>query len=307
MRRNLYGRDTELTVRMLLVMFLLAALYLLFIAVLWSSGLDFFSVALIAGVLLVAQYFLSDKLALASVGARTLTPEQAPELHAMVERLAAMADIPKPRVALVESAVPNAFATGRDAKNSVIAVTSSLLERLTPAELEAVLAHELTHVRNRDVVVITIASFFATIAGFLVRSFAFRGMYGGYGRGGGRRGRGGAGGIALVFVVSIAVWAISFLLIRALSRYRELAADRGSAVITGTPSTLASALIKISGTMDRIPREDLREVEGMNHFFIVPALTSESLMGLLSTHPSLEVRLERLKEMEQQMEGPAAA
>ncbi len=299
MRRKWYGRDTELTIRMFLVMFLLAVLYLLFITVLWAAGLDFVSLAIIAGVLIGVQFFFSDKIALWSVGAREVSPAEAPELHAMIERLAAMVDLPKPKVAIVDSNVPNAFATGRSQNNSVIAVTTSLLNRLDPSEVEAVLAHELTHVRNRDVMVITLASFFATVANFITRSLMFSSMYGGYDR---RREREGGGGILLVWMVSIIVWLVSFFLIRALSRYREYAADRGSAIITGAPSQLASALVKISGTMQRIPQRDLRDVEGMNAFFIVPAIRGASIMELLSTHPSLEHRLERLKKMEQEME-----
>ncbi len=300
MRRQWYGRDTELTVRMFLVMFLLAALYLFFITFLWSAGLDFFSLAIIAGLLLLVQYFFSDKIALWSVGAREVSAVEAPDLHAMVERLVAMADLPKPKIAIVDSNVPNAFATGRNAKNSVIAVTTSLLNRLDPPEVEAVLAHELTHVRNRDVMVITLASFFATVANFVMRSAMFSGMYGGFGR---RRDRdGGGNAVIIVWIVSLLVWLTSFLLIRALSRYREFAADRGSAIITGTPSMLASALVKISNTMQRVPQQDLREVQGMNAFFIVPALTGASIMELFSTHPPIEARLERLKKMEQQME-----
>lgn len=298
MRRKWYGRDTELTVRMFFVMFMLAVVYLAFITVLWAAGLDFFGLAVIAAVMIGVQYFFSDKIALWSVGAREVSPAQAPELHAMVERLAAMADIPKPKVAIVETGIPNAFATGRSQENSVIAVTTSLLDRLDTREVEAVLAHELTHIRNRDVMVITIASFFATVANFLTRSLMYGSMYGGYGR---RRDRGG-GGILLVWLASILVWIISFFLIRALSRYREYAADRGSAIITGAPSHLASALVKISGTMQRIPQRDLREVEGLNAFFIIPALERSALVELLSTHPSLENRLERLKRMEQEME-----
>lgn len=299
MRTKWYGRDTELTVRMFVVMFLLAAVYLLFMAFLWAAGLDFFSLALIAGVLLLVQYFFSDKIALWSVGAREVSPAQAPQLHGIIERLSTMADLPKPKVAMVESNVPNAFATGRNPQNSVIAVTTALLDRLEPNEVEAVLAHELSHVRNRDVMVITLASFFATVASFLMRSLMYGGVYGGYGR---RRGRDGGGSILLVWFVSLIVWVVSFLLIRALSRYREYAADRGSAILTGTPSLLASALLKISGTMQRVPERDLREVEGMNAFFIVPALRGSWVMELLSTHPSLENRLERLKRMEQEME-----
>lgn len=301
MKRQWYGRDTQLTVRMFIVMFLLAAVYLGFITFLWEAGVDFFTLLIFAGVLLAVQYFLSDKIALWSVGAKEVTPEQAPELHAMVERLAQTVDLPKPKVAMVESDVPNAFATGRSPKNSVIAVTSSLMQRLQPQEVEAVLAHEMTHIRNRDVMVITLATFFATVANFLMRMLMFQGMYGGYGR---RRDRdGGGSAIILVWVVSLVVWIISFVLIRALSRYREYAADRGSAIITGAPSLLASALMKISGAMSRIPQQDLRQVEGMNAFFIVPAINGASLSTLFSTHPPIEKRIERLEKMQQEMES----
>ena len=296
MKRKWYGGSTELSVRMFVVMFLLAVVYLFFLTVLWSVGLDFFSLALIAAVMLLAQYFLSDKLVLWSMGAKEVSAVEAPQLHGMVERLAAMADLPKPRIAIVQTSVPNAFATGRNPKNSVVAVTTGLLDSLDTQEIEAVLAHELSHVRNRDVMVITMASFFATIAQFIMRSA----MFGGYGRG--RRERGGDN-LAIIYLVSIVVWLISFFLIRALSRYRELAADRGSAIITGAPSNLASALLKISGVMQRIPQQDLRQVEGMNAFFILPAVRGQSIMELLSTHPSLETRLERLKRMQQEMES----
>ncbi|MCL5265852.1 MAG: zinc metalloprotease HtpX [Chloroflexi bacterium] len=300
MKRKWYGGDTGLTIRMFLVMFMLAAVYLLFITFLWAWGMDFFTLAIIAGLLLGAQYFFSDKIALWSVGAREVSPTEAPELHAMIERLAVSVDLPKPRVALVESNVPNAFATGRSPNNSVIAVTSSLLNRLQPEEIEAVLAHEMSHVRNRDVMVITLASFFAMIANFVMRSAMFGSMFGGYGRR--RDEREGGNAVIIVYLVSLLVWLISFVLIRAISRYREYAADRGSAIITGSPSLLASALVKISGTMQRIPQQDLREVEGMNAFFIVPAISGASIMELFSTHPSIEHRLERLKKMEQEME-----
>ncbi|MBI4317711.1 MAG: zinc metalloprotease HtpX [Chloroflexi bacterium] len=281
---------------MFIVMFLLAVVYLFFILALWAAGLDFFSLAVIAGIVLIGQYFLSDKLVLWSMGAREVTSAEAPGLHGLVERLVAMADLPKPRIAIVNTSVPNAFATGRNPKNSVVAVTTGLLDRLDTPEIEAVLAHELSHVRNRDVMVITLASFFATIAQFIMRSA----MFGGFSYRG-RRGRG-AESIILIYIVSIVVWLISFFLIRALSRYRELVADRGSAILTGAPSHMASALLKISGAMQRIPQQDLREVEGMNAFFVVPALRGASLMELFSTHPSLETRLERLKNMQQEME-----
>lgn len=299
MAKQWYSGDTQLTVRMFLVMFLLAALYLGFIAVLWSSGMDFFSVAVIAAVMLGVQYYFSDRIVLWSMGAREVDPEQAPELHATVERLCAMADLPKPRVAIVDTTVPNAFATGRNPNAAVVAVTTGLLNRLEQPELEAVLAHELSHVRNRDVAVITLASFFATLAQLLLRSFMWGGMY----YRDRRDDRGGAPSVVVIYLASLLVWVISFFLIRALSRYRELAADRGSAIITGAPSQLASALLKISDTMQRIPTRDLREVQAMNAFFIVPALTGDVLTELFSTHPSLEKRLEQLKRLEQQMEG----
>ncbi len=300
MKRKWYGRDWSLASRMFFVMFLLAALYLLFLAFLWREGTGFLGMALIAGSLLAAQFFFSDKIVLWSMGAREVGPDEAPELHAIVERLSALADLPKPKLAMAASRMPNAFATGRGPKNAVVAVTTSLLERLDPPELEAVLAHELTHVRNRDVMVITLAGFFAAVAGFLMRFLMYMGMGFGYGYDDDSEGEG--YGIILVWLVSLGVWVVSFVLIRALSRYREYAADRGSAILTGAPSRLASALVKISGTMERIPDRDLRQAEGMNAFFILPALRRASLAELLSTHPSLEHRLERLKAMEQEIE-----
>ncbi len=296
MKRNWYGRDVGLSTRMFITMFLLAALYLAFITVLWSAGVDYVSLAIIAAVLLGIQYFMSDKLALWSMGGKEVSVEQAPRLHGMVERLTVMGGIPKPRVAISDSPIPNAFATGRSPSKSVICVTTSLMERLDEPELEAVLAHELTHIKNRDVTVITLASFFATVAQFIMR-FSMFSSYGG------RRGRDQSGqALIIVYLASILVWLISFFLIRALSRYRELAADRGSAILTGAPSNLASALVKISGTMQQIPEKDIRQAEGMNAFFIVPALRGASLMELLSTHPSLERRLEQLQRMGAEME-----
>lgn len=297
MRSSIYGRDTELSVRMFVVVFLLAALYLAFLVVLFQAGVDGVTMIVIAAVLLGAQYFFSDQIVLASMRARVVDRDQAPQLHDLVERLVAMADMPKPRIAVVDSPVPNAFATGRNPRNSVVAVTTGLLERLDQPEVEAVLAHELSHVKNRDATVITVASFFATVAMFILRARFL------YGFGGGRRRDGGAGAIAVVYLASILVWLISYFLIRALSRYREYAADRGSAMITGAPMTLASALQKISGDMARIPQKDLREVQGMNAFFIVPAVTGQSVLELFSTHPSVEKRIERLYRLQQQMEG----
>lgn len=298
-----WGRDTELSVRMFLVMFLLAATYLAFIAVLAYAGVDFITLMIVAVALLGVQFFMSDKIAMWSMGAREVSPQEAPELHAMVERLAQIADLPKPRIAISPSRMPNAFATGRNPKNAVVAVTQGLLERLEPRELEAVLAHELAHVRNRDVMVMTIASFFAVVAQMMMRWFFWGGMYGGFGGGRDRRNGGGGGAIALAYLASILVWIISFFLIRTLSRYREYAADRGAAIITGAPSQLMSALIKISGVMERIPERDLREVQGMNALFIFPAVNRQSLSELVSTHPSLENRLARLRELSREMEG----
>ncbi len=289
--------DYGLTARMFLTMFLLAALYLFFGVVLWRAGIGFTTLIFIVGIMLVAQYFFSDRLVLLSTGAREVSPKEAPELHTLVERLATLADIPKPRVAIVPTSIPNAFATGRGPAHAVVAVTTGLMQRLEKPEIEAVLAHELSHIKNRDVAVMTIASFFATVASFIVQHFFFWG-FGGFGRD-----RDDRGGAALVYLVSLLVWLISFFLIRALSRYREFAADRGAAFITGTPGLLSSALIKISNAIERIPTRDLRQTEAANAFFIIPALRREALTELFATHPSLERRLAYLRELERQMRG----
>jgi len=299
MRRRAYGRDTELSIRMFAVMFLLAAVYLFFLTVLWAAGVGVIFIAVIAGVMLLVQYYFSDKMVLMAMRAKVVQPHEAPELHAMVERLCVMADLPKPRVAIADLPIPNAFATGRNPKHAVVCATTGLLDRLTPEEVEAVMGHELTHVKNRDVMVITIASFFAMIASFIVQSFFWMGLYGGYGR----RDRDSGSGLMLVYLVSLLVYVVSYLLIRTLSRYRELAADRGGAILTGAPANLASALVKISGTMARIPQKDLRQSEALSAFFIIPALKGGSLAGLFATHPSLEVRLERLQRLQREMEG----
>ena len=288
--------DYGLQARMLLTMFLLAAVYLLFLAVLYEfGGVGTSGLIFIAAIFLLIQFFFSDKLVLWSMGGRIVSEQEEPRLHETITRLCAIADLPKPKIAIVDSNVPNAFATGRSKGSAVVAVTTALMSRLSQPEIEAVLAHELSHVKNMDMLVITIASFLSTIAFFLVRNMLFFGM-------GGNRDRKGGGAAIIVWIVSLVVWIISFLLIRALSRYREFSADRGSAIITGQPSHLASALMTISGVMERVPSRDLREVEGMNAFFIIPAISGDSIMNLLSTHPSLEARIRALSEMERRME-----
>ncbi|MDF0590714.1 zinc metalloprotease HtpX [Candidatus Methanocrinis natronophilus] len=283
-----WQHDRGLEARMLLTIFLLAVVYLAFLAILASQGAGMVTMLVFISGFMLLQYFFSDRLVLKSMGARVVSETEEPELHQMVSRLCAMADLPKPRIAVVETGMPNAFATGRSPNNSVVAVTTGIRRQLSPAELEAVLAHELTHIKNRDVMVMTIASFLSTVAFFIVRNSLF---FGGAGSGRGR------GGIAVAFLVSAVVWIISSLLIRSLSRYREFAADRGAAVITGQPSNLASALMKISGVMPRIPKEDLRKAEGMNAFFIIPAVSGSSIMNLLSTHPPVEKRIAALERI----------
>ncbi|WP_375141044.1 zinc metalloprotease HtpX [Methanococcoides orientis] len=291
-----WKHDRGLEGRMLLTLFLLAAVYLLFLAFLFYSGAPQMFMLLFIGVFMGAQYYYSDRLVLWTMHATIVSEYEEPELHQTITRLCAIADLPIPRIAVVNTSIPNAFATGRGPKNAVVAVTTGLMDQLNQGELEAVLAHELSHVKNRDMAILTIASFISTLAFYIVRySFYFGGM----GGMGGRRKE--SGGIIAIWIVSLLVWVISFLLIRALSRYREFAADRGSAVITGQPSNLASALTKISGIMPRIPQDDLRSVEGMNAFFIIPAV-SGSFMNLLSTHPSTEKRLAALEKLQQELE-----
>jgi len=284
---------------MAFVMGLLLLIYLAFITLLFELNTSIWVIALVVAGMAIVQYFFSDKLVLASMGAHEVSPQQAPELHALVERLCQLIDLPKPKVAIADTDVPNAFATGRNPEHAVVCCTSGIMRRLDENELEAVLAHELSHVKNRDVAVITFASIFSTIAAFIVQWGFWLGLAGG------RRDsrNGGASAGILIYLASILVWIASFLLIRALSRYRELAADRGSAIITGAPSHLMSALVKISGTMARIPTQDLRQVESHNAFMIVPALNGDSLAGLFATHPSLETRLEQLRQLQRQMEG----
>ena len=293
------GRDWGLSVRMLVTMTLLSLLYLAFIIVLWGVlRVNLVAVVAIAAVLLLAQYYYSDKLVLMSIGAREVSEQEAPELHDIVSRLAQMTAMPKPKVAIIDTPVPNALATGRNPNHALVAVTTGLLQSLDRQEVEAVLAHEMSHVIHRDMRVMAMASFFATVASFIVQSELWGGMYGGYGN---SRDSNRGNSFILVFLVAAIVWAISFVLIQTLSRYRELAADRGSALITGQPSTLASALVKISGRMQRIPTQDLRQVEAANALMIFPAITRGSIAEIFSTHPSLEHRLARLQRLESEL------
>jgi len=299
-QRSNFGRDTGLQLRILTTLFLLGLVYALLIGVFIAVGAGAITVLVIAVALFGLQLFTSDKLALASVGAREVSVSEAPELHGIIERLCVQADLPKPKVAIADTPVPNAFAMGRSPKSATVCATSGLLRLLEPAELEGVLAHEISHIVNRDVMVMTLASFFASIAGFITQLGFFFG--GGFGGGGGNSDDDDFG---LVILVSVVVYALSFLLLRMLSRYREFGADRGSAVLTGRPSALASALLKISGTMQRVPDRDLRAVEGLSAFFIVPAHAKQSLKNIFSDHPPLEKRLAALSRLEAQLQSAA--
>lgn len=297
-----YPKDPGLQARMGLTMFLLGLLYVVFIGVLIAVGVSYGLIIVIAGGLLFAQYYFSDKIALFSMHAHEVTPQEAPELHAIVDRLCALADMPKPRVAIAETDIPNAFATGRSPRAAVVCATTGIMRRLDPKELEAVLSHELSHVAHRDVAVMTFASFLGVLAGMITRFTLYAGMFGGGYGGGNDREDNGAAAVMAIMLVSILVYAISFLLTRALSRYRELSADRSGALLIGAPAVLASALTKVTGVMGQIPTRDLRSAEAFNAFFFAPALTPGfSISSLFSTHPSLEKRLEQLARLEQQM------
>ena len=306
MKRKTYGRDAGLTLRMLLTGGLLGLLYVIFAVVLFNV-LNVGLVPMLVIVIGIAffQYYTSDKLALAAAGAKVVSREEAPQLHDMVERLCAMADLPKPKVAIMDTPVPNAFATGRSPKHAAVCVTTGLWQRLEPKEVEGVLAHELSHVANRDVLVMTVASFFAMLAAMLTRFGLYAGMWGG-GYGGNRDNNNGPPVWIIVLLVSMLVYAISFVLIRTISRYREYAADRGSALITGAPEYLMSALQKISSQMTLIPNQDLRQVEGMNAFFIIPAKAKGNLAELFMDHPPLEKRLAALSAIAREMGRPVA-
>jgi heat shock protein HtpX len=297
MKRQAYGRDRGLTLRMFLTSAGLGLLYVTFAVVLFSVlNVGLIPMLLIVVGLAVFQYYTSDKLALRASGAKVVEPEQAPELHAMVERLCAMSDLPKPRVAIIDTELPNAFATGRSPKHAAVAVTTGLLNRLEPQEVEGVLAHELSHVKNRDVRTMTLASFFAMLAALITR-FAFYGSL----FGGGRRDDNGPPIWLILLVVSWVTYIISWILIQMISRYREYAADRGAAIITGAPEYLMSALQKIASQISMIPQRDLREVQGMNAFFIVPTDWKKRGSELFMSHPPLEKRLAALSQIAREM------
>ncbi|MGW2562854.1 zinc metalloprotease HtpX [Streptomyces sp. NPDC001514] len=292
-----YVPDRGLATRMVTTMFLIGLLYVVFVGVLLALLQNSWPIILvIAGAVFIAQFWFSDRIAAYSMGAREVTPEQAPELHGAVDRICALADMPKPRVAIADSDVPNAFATGRNESTALVCATTGLLRRLEPEELEGVLAHELSHVAHRDVAVMTIASFLGVLAGMMTRVWLYGGL--------GRNSRDSNTAIAMLVIplVSAVVYVLSFLLTRLLSRYRELSADRAAALLTGRPSALASALTKVTGQMARIPTRDLRKAEPFNAFWFAPAFSSkESLSRLLSSHPTLEQRLDQLGRISTQL------
>jgi heat shock protein HtpX len=294
-----FTRDPGLQARMLLTMFLLGALYVAFVGVLVAAGTNAGVVVVIAAALAAVQLFGSDKLALHAMGAREVTPQEAPELHAMIERLCIQADLPKPKVAVAQTEMPNAFAIGRSQKSATVCATTGIMKLLSAAELEGVMAHELTHVKNRDVMIMTIASFFASVAAMILQ-FGF--LFGGGGHSDDEDGP----GIFAIIMISLVVYVVSFVLMMALSRYREFVADRGAALVTGRPSALASALRKISSGMDRIPQQDLRVANELSAFFI--ASPKASFAGLFATHPPMEQRIARLMEYERELQtGTLAA
>jgi heat shock protein HtpX len=296
-RSKQFGRDSGLQARMLLTLFLLGLVYAVLVGVLVASGAGAVSIAVIAGGLFLVQYFTSDKIALLSMGARVVSPQEAPRLHALIERLCIQANLPKPRVAIADTPMPNAFAIGRSPKTATVCATTGILDLLDDGELEAVLGHELTHVQNRDVLVMTIASFFASIAAFIVQmGFWFGGAFD-------NRDNNNGPAFIVVILVSAAVYVISWLLLQALSRYREFAADRGSAIITGRPSALISALLKIDGGMNQIPQRDLRAANGeLAAFYIFPPKAKQTVASLFSTHPPLEKRIAALQRLETQLQ-----
>lgn len=286
---------------MVLSFAILGLLYIVFLSVLAYIGLGFLPITVIALIMIMAQWYFSDKIVMWSAGAKVVTREQFPELHNLIERIVARNNLPKPKIAVINTRMPNAFATGKGPKSSVVAVTTGLMDTLNIEELEGVIAHELTHIRNRDVLVLTLASLFSTVAWYLMQFGFYGGLYGGGMGYGGNRNNNSAGAMIIVIAVALLTWVVSFLIIRAISRYREFAADRGSAQMTGKPIELANALMKISGTMKNVPTRDLRQEEGLNAFFIVPALSGSTIGNLFSTHPPIQKRVQKLMEMEASM------
>lgn len=292
-------RDNGLTIRMILSFAILALLFVVFLSVLAYVGLGIIPITIIASLMVLAQWYFSDKIVLWMSRAKVVTRDQFPKLHDMVERIVARNNLPKPKIAVIDTNMPNAFATGKSKKSSIVAVTTGLMDTLDdPEELESVIAHELTHIRNRDAVVLTLVSLLPTVAWYLVQFGFYGGLYGGMGYG---RDRNNGGIMIIVIVVAVLVFVISFLIVRAISRYREFSADRGAAQMTGKPVKLANALMKISGSMRRVPTKDLRQVEGLNAFFIIPAISGSTIGNLFSTHPPVEKRVEKLMEMEASM------
>jgi heat shock protein HtpX len=284
---------------MLLSFGILALLYVLFISILAYIGIGFIPITIIASLMIILQWYFSEKIVLWSSRAKIVSREEFPKLHDLIERIVARNNLPKPRIGVINTNMPNAFATGRGQRNSVVVVTTGIMEILDDEEMEGVIGHELTHIKNRDVLVLTLASLFSTVAWYLMQFGFYGGM--GYGYGYGTRDRNSGASMMIVIGAAMITWVISFLIIRAISRYREFAADRGSAQITGKPVKLADALMKISGTMKRIPTKDLRQAEGLNAFFIIPALSGSSIGNLFSTHPPVEKRVQKLMEMEASM------
>jgi heat shock protein HtpX len=292
-------RDNGLTIRMILSFAILALLFGVFLSVLAYVGLGIIPITIIASLMVMAQWYFSDKIVLWISRAKVVTRDQFPKLHDMVERIVARNNLPKPKIAVIDTNMPNAFATGKGRKSSIVAVTTGLMDILDdPEELESVIAHELTHIRNRDALVLTLVSILPTVAWYLMQFGFYGGLYGGMGYG---RDRNNGGIMIIVIVVAVLVWVISFLIIRAISRYREFSADRGAAQMTGKPVKLANALMKISGSMRRVPTKDLRQVEGLNAFFIIPAISGSTISNIFSTHPPVEKRVQKLMEMEASM------
>ncbi len=294
-----YKSDPNLSLRLIFCFIGLSALYAIFIGVLTYLGVGFIPITVMVSVMLLAQWYFSDKMVLWFSGAKIVSKEQYPQVHEIVENLARRNNLPKPKVAVVNTSMPNAFATGKSHKSSVVAVTIGLLNILDYEELEAVIGHELSHIKSRDVLVLTLASIFSIVASFLMRYALFGAMFGGGGGGyGGDRSRNNAGFVMLIVViVAVVTWIISFIITRAISRYREYAADRGSAQVTGKPMKLASALTKISGSMHKVPQQHAQRFQSLNAFFIIPAFSSNSLVNLFSTHPPVEKRIQKLREM----------